>query len=126
MRRLALLLALVLPIVLAACGGGGGGGGGGASEQAASSKPCPSGAVEIKMKDIKFAPEKATATVGQEVCWTNEDDVQHDAVDEAGHAFHSALFGQGKTFTWKAAKAGTVKYVCTVHPGMDGELDVTG
>jgi plastocyanin len=124
MRRIALLLVLVVPAVLAACGGGGGGGGG-SSEQAASSKPCPSDAVQIKMKDIKFDPAKATAKVGQSVCWANEDDVQHDAVDEDGHAFHSALFGQGKTFTWKAAKAGTVKYVCTVHPGMDGEIDVT-
>jgi|1185.fasta_scaffold911290_2 plastocyanin len=123
MRRLAVLLALVLSAALAACGGGGGGG---ATETAASSKPCPAGAVKIQMKDIKFAPEKAGAKVGQSVCWTNDDDVQHDAVDEDGHAFHSALFGQGKTFTWKADTAGTVKYVCTVHPGMDGELDVTG
>jgi plastocyanin len=77
------------------------------------------------MKDIKFVPEKATAKVGQTVCWTNEDDVQHDAVDEDGGSFKSALFGNGKTFSWKADKAGTVKYVCTVHPGMDGVLDVT-
>jgi plastocyanin len=126
MRRLALLLVLVLPAVFAACGGGGGdGGGGGASQQAASSKPCPSDAVQIKMKDIKFVPAKTSAKVGQAVCWTNDDDVQHDAVDEAGHAFHSALFGQGMTFTWKPSKAATVKYVCTVHPGMDGEIDVT-
>jgi plastocyanin len=123
MPRLAALLLLALPPVLAACGGGGGGG---ASEQAASSSPCPNGAVVIHMKDIKFAPEQVSAKVGDTVCWTNDDDVQHDAVDEESHAFHSALFGQGKTFSWKPAKAGTVKYVCTVHPAMAGKLDVTG
>jgi plastocyanin len=123
MPRRALLLAL-LPLALAACGGGGGSGGGG--EQAASKEPCPDGAVVIHMADIKFKPETATAKVGQTVCWTNDDDIQHDAVDEDSKQFESALFGKGETFTWKAEKAGTVKYVCTVHPGMDGELEVPG
>jgi plastocyanin len=114
-------LVLALPLLLAACGGGGGG-----TEQAASKQPCPDGAVVIHMADIRFKPEKATAKVGQTVCWTNDDGIQHDAVDEDGKQFESALFGKGQTFTWKAAKAGTVQYVCTVHPGMDGTLDVTG
>jgi plastocyanin len=124
MPRRAALALLVLPLLLAACGGGGGGGG--AAEQAASSAPCPKGAVVIHMKDIQFDPQTAHVKVGQTVCWVNDDSVQHDAVDEDGHAFHSALFEGGKTFTWKADKAGTVSYVCTVHPGMDGTLDITG
>jgi plastocyanin len=78
------------------------------------------------MKDIRFAPDKASVKVGDTVCWTNDDGVQHDAVDDSGGAFKSALFGKGQTFTWKAGKAGTIHYVCTVHPGMTGELDVTG
>jgi plastocyanin len=78
------------------------------------------------MKNIKFAPDQASAKVGQTVCWVNDDTVQHDAVDEDTDAFHSALFGKGKTFSWKAAKAGTVSYVCTVHPGMQGKLTISG
>src|SRR3954453_22411203 len=120
MPRRALLL-LALPLAVAACGGGGGGG-----EEAAPGQACPQDAVVIHMADIKFKPATATAKVGQTVCWTNADDIQHDAVDEDGKQFESALFGKGQTFSWKAAKAGTVKYVCTVHPGMDGKLDVTG
>ena len=76
------------------------------------------------MKDLKFNPDKATAKVGQDVCWVNDEDIQHDAVDEESDRFASELFDKGKTFTWKADKAGTVNYVCTVHPGMRGELDV--
>jgi plastocyanin len=119
-RPALLVLTVVMPVVLAACGGGGGG-----AKQTASSTPCPQGAVVIHMADIKFVPDKTAAKVGQTVCWVNDDDIQHDAVDEDGKQFESTLFGKGKTFSWKAAKAGTVKYVCTVHPGMDGELDVT-
>jgi plastocyanin len=124
MRRLALAL-LALPIALAACGGGSGGGGS-QPEQQASSSPCPQGAVVVHMKNIKFDPAQTTAKVGQTVCWVNDDTVQHDAVDESTNAFHSALFGKGKTFSWKAAKAGDVSYVCTVHPGMEAKLTVTG
>ena len=125
MRRRLTLAVLALPIVLAACGGGSSSGGS-AKEQAASDSPCPSGAVVVHMKNIKFAPDQTTAKVGQTVCWVNDDSVQHDAVDESTSAFHSALFGKGKTFSWKADKAGTVSYVCTVHPGMQAKLTVSG
>jgi plastocyanin len=120
-RRAALLLT-VLALGLAACGdddddGGGGGG-------AASSGSCPSGAVEIKMADIKFDPAEATAGVGQEICWINEDEIDHNAVAESGADFKSELFGKGETFTAKVDQPGTVDYVCTIHPGMTGKITV--
>jgi plastocyanin len=120
LRRSPLLAVPVCAVALAACGGGGDD-----AKQAASSGPCPSGAVVIHMANIRFAPDKASAKAGQTVCWVNDDDIQHDVV-AGGKQFESALFGKGKTFSWKAAKTGTIAYVCTVHPGMDGELDVTG
>jgi plastocyanin len=131
MRRSLLLSTLAILPVLAACGGGGGGGGdksssgssGGGSSAVASA--CPKGAVVIHMKDIKFAPDTATAKVGQKVCWINDDDVQHDAEAQSGADFKSDLFGKGKTFTATVSKAGTVQYVCTVHPAMTGTLNVS-
>ena len=114
---LALIIALV---VLAGCGGDSDGGGG-----SSASSSCPSDAVTIKMADIKFDPETATVKTGQQVCWVNEDDVQHDAVAE-NDAFKSQLFNKGETFTATLDKPGTIKYVCTVHPGMTGELKVEG
>ena len=118
-RRLAIPLTL-LAVLAAACGGDDGGGGGGAS-----SEPCPSGSVEIKMVDIKFDPEDATAGIGQEICWVNEDSIDHNAVAESGATFESDLFGKGQTFTTKVDTPGTVEYVCTIHPGMTGSIQVT-
>ncbi|HWM09370.1 MAG TPA: plastocyanin/azurin family copper-binding protein [Solirubrobacteraceae bacterium] len=118
MRRLAIPLTL-LALLVAACGGDDGGGGGGASSEA-----CPSGSVEIKMVDIKFDPEDATAGVGQEVCWVNEDSIDHNAVAESGATFESELFGKGETFTTKVDQPGAIGYVCTIHPGMTGTLTV--
>jgi plastocyanin len=117
--RLAVLLA-ALALGIAACGGDDGGG----AAAGASSGGCPGGAVQIKMVDIKFDPETATASVGQKICWTNEDSVDHDAVAESGADFKSELFGKGQTFTATVDKPGTVKYVCTVHPGMKGTITV--
>jgi plastocyanin len=116
-RRL-LPLALVI-LGLAACGGDDDGGGG----QGASSEACAGDAVEIKMVDIKFDPQNATASVGQQVCWVNEDTIEHNAVADDGQ-FESELFGKDQTFSATVDSPGEIPYVCTVHPGMTGTLTV--
>jgi plastocyanin len=121
-RRALTALALVAALGLAACGGDDEEGGGTSGAEGAG---CPSGAVTIAMKDIKFVPEQATAKVGQEICWRNDDTVDHDAVAESGADFKSELFGNGETFTATVDQAGTVEYVCTVHPSMTGKLEIT-
>jgi plastocyanin len=116
--RVLIVAALALALGLAACGSSDSG------AQAASSGACPSGAVTIHMKDIKFDPETATAKAGQTVCWVNDDSVDHDAVADSGATFKSELFGKDQTFTTKVDQPGTVKYECTIHPGMTGELKI--
>src|SRR5688572_22089319 len=118
-RMRPLLLIAALTLTLAACGGGDDGG------EGASSDACPSGSVAIRMVDIKFDPEDATAGVGQEICWVNEDSIDHNAVAESGATFKSELFGKGKTFTATVDKPGTIEYVCTIHPGMTGTIEVS-
>ena len=120
MRRLTLIFA-ALALGLAACGGDDGGG-----EQGASSESCPDGAVVIEMVDIEFDPQDATADAGQQICWTNEDSIDHNAVAESGASFESELFGQGETFTTSVDEPGRVNYVCTIHPGMTGTLNIQG
>jgi plastocyanin len=112
------LTALALALAIAACGGDDGG------EQPAASGECAGGAVVIRMVDIKFDPEDATARAGQEICWTNEDEIEHNAVAESGADFKSELYGKGETFTTTVEEPGRVEYVCTVHPGMTGTIDV--
>ena len=113
-----LLILVLLALALAACGGGDD------DTQPAASGACPSDAVTIHMKDIKFDPETATAKAGQTVCWVNDDSVDHDAVADSGATFKSELFGKDQTFTTKVDQPGTVKYECTIHPGMTGEITV--
>ena len=117
--RLITMLAACVALMLAGCGGGNdnsSGGGGGSSS---------GDTVTIDMKNIKFAPKDATVKVGQTVKWINQDTVDPDVVAKSGATVKSDLVGNGKSFEWKADKAGTVSYVCTVHPGMAGTLNVT-
>jgi plastocyanin len=121
--RLITTLTVCLALGVAGCGGGsdnGGGGGGSSSTPAASGNT-----VTIDMKNIQFSPKDVTVKVGQTVKWVNQDTVDHNVTAKSGATFKSDLFGNGKSFEWKADKAGTVDYVCTVHPGMTATLTVT-
>jgi plastocyanin len=82
--------------------------------------------VEVSMKDVKMIPEKVTVKVGQLVKWTNDDPIDHTATAKSGADFDSGNMKSGDTFEWKAEKAGTVEYVCTIHPSQTGTITVTG
>jgi plastocyanin len=99
----------------------------GSSSSSSSSTPAtaPSGnTVTINMQNIQFVPSTQTVRVGQTVTWADRDTVQHDVKADSGASFHSPVFGKGQTYSFKATKPGTVKYECTLHPGMDGTLTV--
>lgn len=87
--------------------------------------PAESAPGAVAMKGIRFQPADITVKVGDTITWTNEDAVDHDAVDEEGGKFKSELFSKGETFEYTAEEPGTINYVCTVHPGMDGTITVT-
>ena len=82
-------------------------------------------ALAVSMKNIQFAPKSVTAKVGQTIKWTNDDSVDHNVTSKSGATFKSSNFGQGGTYSYKPTKAGTITYVCTIHPGMDGTIIVT-
>jgi plastocyanin len=123
--RLITMLAACLALALAGCGGGSNDNSSGGGGSSTSTPAATANTVTIDMKNIQFAPKDVTVKVGQTVKWVNQDAVDHDVKANSGATFKSELFGKGGTFDWKADKAGTVKYVCTVHPGMTGTLNVT-
>lgn len=108
MKRTVLALALA---ALAGCGGDDAG--------------APVATTAVKMvSGNEFEPQAITVKAGDTVTWTNDDGVPHNAVATEGGGPKSELFAKGGTYSWKAATPGTVEYVCTVHPGMDGTIEV--
>jgi plastocyanin len=128
MRRILLALCAVLALALglAACGGGDDNGGGSTSTTSSSAASSSGGGVTIKMQNIQFAPKDTTVKVGQKVTWTNDDSTDHNVTADSGADFKSKDFGSGGTFEFTPDKAGTIKYECTIHPGMTATLNVTG
>ena len=132
MKRIAPLALLVAALVAAGCGGSS------KSSSSSSSTPATSTAsssssggtaapssgktVQITMKNIAFNPKTVTVKVGTTVKWVNEDSAPHNVT---GGPLHSPTIGNGGSFTYKATKAGTISYVCTIHPGMTATLNVT-
>ena len=72
-----------------------------------------------------FAFKAATVTVkpGTTVVWVNEDAAPHIVADKAGK-FKSATLNKGDKFTQTFAQAGTIDYVCAIHPAMTGKVVV--
>jgi plastocyanin len=78
------------------------------------------------MQNIAFNPNSVTAKVGQTVKWTNKDAAPHNVTYISGPKFSSSsTFSNGGTFSLKLTKPGTIKYVCTIHPGMTGTIAVS-
>jgi plastocyanin len=137
MRRPTLILSLLLAIgalaLLAGCGGGSSSSndtttapsGGGSTAPATSGGGASGGAVGVKMQNIAFAPTTVRVKVGQKITWTNEDTVPHNVTSKSGEKIASPTFNKGGTFSFTPTKAGTISYVCTIHPGMDGTIVVT-
>lgn len=126
MRRFLLTSLIAVALAVAGCGNDGSDT---ASDKPAgepsAAKPSASGkGVEIGMKGLQFEPKDATVKVGATVTWKNNEDIPHNVVAEEGAEFQSDTFGKDGTYEFKAEKAGTVKYVCTIHPGMEGTLTV--
>ena len=74
-----------------------------------------------------YSPSSLTITGGTKVSWINNDSVPHTVTEEvpggsSASKFDSGIFGPGQIFEHTFSQAGTVKYFCTIHPFMSGEV----
>ncbi len=117
MRALSTLLAALALALAAGCG----------DDEPDPAPPAVDGAPDalaIGMRNLKFDPAEATAKVGQLVTWTNLEAVPHNVVAQEGADFESDVVGQDGSYQYTPQEPGTIAYVCTIHPGMEGTLTV--
>lgn len=113
MRRLPpLALALVLPLAVVACGGD--------DDTAETAEP---GTVFVT--DNEFNPNDIEVSAGDTVTWRFEGAAVHNVTfdDDAYEASENTKEG---THEQTFEEAGSFSYTCTLHPGMDGTVSVTG
>jgi plastocyanin len=91
-----------------------------------SSAPVQSGVVQIAYRNIAIDPDTVKVKVGSTIKWTDYDPVEHNVTSKSGPLkFASKTFGEGASFEVKATKAGTIHYLCTIHPAtMNGTIEV--
>ena len=75
--------------------------------------------VNIPVKGLKFNPKKVNAKPKQKVNFVWKENVAHNIVFDKTHKSPTQNKG---TWTTSFDKAGTYKFKCTLHPGMEGEL----
>ncbi|MBJ7329550.1 MAG: cupredoxin domain-containing protein [Solirubrobacteraceae bacterium] len=129
--RLALLLACSCALALTACGKDDEQDTAGPTATTANAaKSSPSGeggpGVTVGMRNFAFEPAEITIKVGEQVTWRNDDTTEHNVkgqgVDDAPR---TDPIEQGETYAWTAKDAGTVTYICTIHPNMVGTVVVS-
>jgi plastocyanin len=80
----------------------------------------------VAIKGFAFSPASLTVKAGTTVTWTNQDSDAHTVTsDGSGGPLNSKAMNTGDTFTFTFAKAGTYKYLCTIHPFMTATVTVT-
>jgi plastocyanin len=77
---------------------------------------------EIKVKEMTFAPVMQNARVGDTISWVNVGSIPHTVTAKNGS--FDKLLAPGARFNLVLRKQGTIDYVCTFHPGMNGMLMV--
>ncbi len=82
-------------------------------------------AVEFRIEviDLSYDPLERTVFVGSPVRWVNTGDLPHTVTDTEG-AFDSSIMAPGDEFVHTFAEVGTIRYLCTLHPGMEGTVIV--
>jgi plastocyanin len=134
MRRLIVTFAFAVAVLAAGCGSSGGGSSATSPPTttpapATSNGGAPSGGVtRIDMKNIQFDPKKVSVKKGSTVEWTNDDSVNHDVTKKSGpgpnFSSGSGNLANGATYSVTFNTVGTIRYRCTIHPGMTGTIVV--
>jgi plastocyanin len=76
------------------------------------------------MDSFAFTPAELTVPVGATVTWPNRHAANHDVVAEDG-TFASPLFDTGETWPFTFTEPGTYRFICSIHPSMQGTIIVS-
>ena len=89
-----------------------------------SGSPAPSApaTASVAILDRSFSPATITVAAGGSVSWTNQSDRDHTVT---GAGFDSGVLGGGGRFSHTFPSAGTVAYICELHPEMRASVTVT-
>jgi plastocyanin len=83
----------------------------------------PAAAV-VNIENFKFGPAKLQVDKGMPIMWTNTDDSPHQITVTTGPGSRSAVLAKGQRHTQTFATPGIYDYMCGLHHGMKGQIEV--
>ncbi|MDO8881240.1 MAG: cupredoxin domain-containing protein [Coriobacteriia bacterium] len=112
LKSIGLVALVMLALVVAAgCSAGG---------DSADETPGSAGAT-VTESGLAFSPPTLEVSAGDTVTFVNEDSVDHQVLIGGVTLTRQT---PGESVTWTAESAGTIDYICTLHPSMRGRLVV--
>lgn len=93
----------------------------------AGGETAPSGdavrSARVEIEDFAYDPDPVTIEEGGKVTWINRDSVPHTATAEDG-SFDTGTLEEGKLGSESFKEPGAYAYTCTIHPRMEGTVEV--
>ena len=80
------------------------------------------GLFDVNIASFVFGPTKASVPAGKAVTWTNIDDSPHQISVKGQPKTAVLLKGQSASLTFD--QPGLFDYICSLHPGMKGQVEV--
>ena len=87
------------------------------------SRATASASKSVSIVDYSFNPGGITVHVGDTVQWTNNGKVP-EGHDVSGDGLDSGVLQAGDTYSHTFSSAGSVSYICSIHPNMHGTVTV--
>jgi len=85
----------------------------------------PSGPGTVAIAEFLFGPEKIIVQRGQTITWTNVDDSPHQVTVQGETTLRTPVVLKGQSTALKFDHVGSYGYICGLHPGMKGAIEVT-
>ena len=79
------------------------------------------GDLAVSIVDFAFEPAALEVSAGATVVWTNDGQAPHTVT---GDFADSGILEPGQTFSHTFAEGGAFRYVCAIHPQMEGTVNV--
>jgi plastocyanin len=79
--------------------------------------------VSVDVADNQFNPNVATVAAGGTVTWTLSGEAAHTMTAD-DQSFNSGIIKPGESFQYTFTKLGSFTYLCLIHPGMAGTINV--
>jgi plastocyanin len=80
-------------------------------------------AATVTIRNFDYAPMMLSVAAGTTVTWKNLDGEPHTVVSTDG-LFRSPALDQNDSYAFTFVKAGTYKYICSIHPKMVATITV--